>query len=64
MAVRARTVLGLWHRIVLKVDMDVSEERILSIFSVYPEDEYDILFWNVGFYFPDYTVSQPTRTPS
>jgi len=35
---------GFGHRIVLEVHMDVSEERILPIFSVYPEDENDMLF--------------------
>ena len=64
MAVSAWTVLGLWHRIVLEIDIDASEKRILSIFSVYPEDEDDILFWNVCVYFPDYTASQPIRTQS
>lgn len=62
MAVRAWTVRGLWHRIILEVDIDISEENILSIFSVHREDGDDILFCNVGVYFPDYTVSQTIRT--
>jgi hypothetical protein len=57
MAVRAWTFLGLWQRIVLEVDTDFSEERILSITSFYLEDGDDILLWNVGVYFPDCTVS-------
>jgi hypothetical protein len=64
MALRARTVLGSWHRIVLEVDIDVSEERILSIFSAYPEDGDDILFRKVGVYFTDYIVPQYIRTQS
>jgi hypothetical protein len=58
MVVRAWSVLGLWHRLVLEVETDFSKERIPSIISVYLENGDDMLLWNVGVYFPDCTVSK------